>query len=93
MVGRTLQFDFLPRFAKNGTLGGFLPTLTLTYYEEMLLKNSDINLSKSVFSHSHPGDGTQPMPSPADEATAKNPFIAIPTFRVYSGGVYNTFKP
>lgn len=92
MVGRTLQFSYLPMFGKDGTLGGILPTLTLDYYTNMLLKTSGIELMKSVFTHSHPGDGNQPDPSNNDRATARSPRIPIPTFRVYSGGVYNTFK-
>jgi hypothetical protein len=93
MVGRTLQFKFLPRFDKDGTLGAFLPTLTLDYYKNMLLKTSGIELMKSVFTHSHPGDGVNPIPSDADKATADNPYIPIPIFNVYSGGTYKTFKP
>ncbi|AZB28705.1 hypothetical protein EB354_05205 [Chryseobacterium balustinum] len=92
MVGRTLQFSYLPMFGKDGTLGGILPTLTLDYYKNMLLKTSGIELMKSVFTHSHPGDGNHPVPSGNDQATATIPQIPIPTFRVYSGGVYNTFK-
>ncbi|WP_410688008.1 RHS repeat-associated core domain-containing protein [Chryseobacterium sp. LC2016-27] len=92
MVGRTLQFSYLPMFGKDGTLGGILPTLTLDYYKNMLLKTSGIELMKSVFTHSHPGDGNKPVPSGNDQATATIPQIPIPTFRVYSGGVYNTFK-
>lgn len=93
MVGRTLQFGYLVRYDKDGTLGGFIPTLTLDYYKDMLLKTSGIELMKSIFTHSHPGDGTNPQPSSADKGTANNPYIPISTFKVYSGGVYNTFKP
>jgi len=92
MVGRTLQFDYLPKFGKDGSFGAILPTLTLNYYKNMLLKTSGIELMKTVFTHSHPGDGNQPEPSNNDRATARSPRIPIPTFRVYSGGVYNTFK-
>ena len=92
MVGRTLQFGYLPMFGNDGKLGGIIPTLTLGYYKNMLLKTSGIELMKSVFTHSHPGDGNQPEPSSNDQATATIPQIPIPTFRVYSGGVYNTFK-
>ncbi|WP_079241032.1 DUF6443 domain-containing protein [Chryseobacterium indologenes] len=93
MVGRTLQFDFLPRFDKDGTFGAFIPTLTLDYYKNMLLKTSGIELMKSIFNHSHPGDGINPIPSDTDRAAADNPYIPIPIFKVYSGGTYKTFKP
>ncbi len=93
MVGRTLQFGYLPRFEKDGTFAAFIPTITLNYYKNMLLTTSGIELMKSIFVHSHPGDGKNPQPSDADKATAENAYIPIPTFKVYSEGVYKTFKP
>jgi len=54
MVGRTLQFGYLPRMEEGGIMGMFIPTLTLEYYSNMLKTTSGINLMKSIFYHSHP---------------------------------------
>ncbi|WP_185216966.1 MULTISPECIES: hypothetical protein [unclassified Chryseobacterium] len=92
MVGRTLQFSFLPRFEKDGTFGAFLPTVSLGYYSNMLKTTSGISLMKSEFYHSHPNEGINPIPSPADINSGQNDTIPIPKMGVYSGGVYNLYK-
>lgn len=91
MVGRTLEFDFLPRFDKDGTMAAFLPTVTLKYYTDMLKKTSGIELMKTEFNHSHPNE-TDPAPSAADISAGQNDTIPIPKMGVYSGGKYNTYK-
>src|SRR5690606_17307784 len=89
MVGRTLQFDYLSRVDKaDGTLGFFIPTLTLDYYLNMLRTTRGIDYSKSEFNHSHPGDGINPTPSSADIRSAQSDTVFIPVMGVYSGGVY-----
>ncbi|UKB86099.1 hypothetical protein LF887_10875 [Chryseobacterium sp. MEBOG06] len=93
MVGRTLQFKHLTKIDSKGDIGGFLPSLQLNYYKNFLNTTKGIQHMKSIYSHSHPGDGRNPIPSGNDLQTAENPYIPIPTFKVYSGGVYNTFKP
>ncbi len=92
MVGRTLQFDYLPRIDKDGTFGGFIPTLTLDYYLNMLKAQRGIDYSKSEFNHSHPSDGINPQPSSPDISTGQSDRVFIPRMGVYSGGVYNTYK-
>lgn len=92
MVGRTLQFGFLPKFDKDGTFGAFIPTVTLNYYLDMLKNTSGINLMKTEFNHSHPGHGSNPTPSPADINTGQDDTIPIPKMGVYSGGIYNMYK-
>ncbi len=93
IVGRTLQFSYMSRFDDNGDLGGFIPSVQLNYYSNFLKTTKHIQMMKSIYTYSHPGDGNNPIESKVDGATANNPRIPIPTFRVYSGGVYKTFKP
>jgi RHS repeat-associated protein len=92
MVGRTLQFGYLPRMEEGGIMGMFIPTLTLEYYSNMLKTTSGINLMKSIFNHSHPDHSTNPTPSDPDRESGLNDAIPIPTMGVYSGGVYNIYK-
>gem|GEM_PF-4093348 len=93
MVGRTLQFTYLSRIGANGQLGGFIPSVQLNFYSNFIKSTKNIQMMKSIYTHSHPGDGMNPIESSPDRQTAGNPHIPIPIFKVYSGGVYKTFKP
>ncbi|KPE49022.1 hypothetical protein [Chryseobacterium indologenes] len=93
MIGRTLQFSYLSRTGENGQVGGFIPSVQLNYYSNFIKTTKDIQMMRSIYTHSHPGDGNNPRASDPDIHTSKNNTIPIPTFRVYSGGVYKTFKP